>query len=627
MPTWRRLAAAALVFAVVGSGIWLALRAATGSAFVAGALSQLLGARVEVESVSVALGATVDFELTDVRIYPPRGKEPTFRVDRARASQSWPQVLAGRLAQARWSLDRPVLVVGREQGTEAGAGVRVARIPPVDLTVRDGTLVWLRPGEPAYRIERLRLDAEQPMLRNRLEGTAAGLAKLGDEAIASFSLEFQGWLDAARVQGNVNHLPLSALPRGGLPSPGGKASGRFTAFYEPGSLAGTVDMVVDRLRLAIPGFHGPIAPRETRLVADASWADGVLKLHPEELQLDDLNLSGELYIDTRPGGRVRGWLELDRFELGLRPERLQLLRLGGLRFASWSEVDRKTEKGWVEDVRLEIDVPLEELGDTIAFRRRLRAEELRIRGAVRDAVFRPGPDSAPLEEIDGDFEIEGNVLRVENLTLSRNGEPLPRIEVRVDGMHRLARLPLEERRIPKGPGVPIPGLGPACSSFRPKDPDRPPPRIHLVDFDLGHPAFLLALRDAEAWLSFPDTRLHVDRARGVFGGVPAEITGYWDYETNEVLADITYGDEVAEPPATRPEGWAEGEFRIETLYLGEWRLDDTRGRLEVVGARVAGSGIRARLYGGPLAAMGGLSLAEPDAAPFAPEPPPRRPGP
>jgi hypothetical protein len=414
----------------------------------------------------------------------------------------------------------------------------------------------------------------------------------------------------------VNHLALSALPRGSLPEPGGKVSGRFTAFYEPGKLAGTVDVAVDGFRLLLPELHGPIAPEEMRLVADASYADGVVKLRPDPLQLDDLQISGDLSIGTGRNGRVQGWLALDRFEFGGRPGRLQALRLGGLRFQSWADVDRKTEAGRMEDVRVEIDVPRRELGDAIAFRRRLAAHELRLRASVRDAVFRPRADSTPLEQINGDAVIEGNVLRIENLTMSREGHPLPKIDLSLDGMHRLARLPQAERRVPEGPGVPIPGLGPAFASFGSADPDHPAPRMHLTDFYIGYPGFLLALRDAEVWLSFPENRVRVDLARGVFGGVPAEIRGSWDYQADAVQARITYGDEVAKPASSTPEGWVEGDFQIETFYLGDWRLERTRGHLEVVAARAAGSDIRARLYEGSLTAKGSLSLAEPDAAPF-----------
>jgi hypothetical protein len=615
-PTWRRLLAAALVFAAVGAGIWLAVRAATGAAFVAGALSRLLDARVEVGSVSVELGATLDFELIDVRVYRPERQEPVFQVDRARASQSWPQVVAGRFTPNRWQMEHPVLVV-EAGGEEQGGGMsRLSQLPAVDLSIRDGVLIWLRPGEEPLRIERLRLDAEQPLLRNRVEGTAAGVARRGDRAIASFSVEFQGWLDAARVQGNVNHLALSALPRGGLPEPGGKLSGRFTAFYEPGKLAGTVDVAVDGFRLLLPDLHGPIVPEEMRLVADVRYADGVLKLRPDPLQLDDLQISGDLSIGTGRGGRVQGWLEMDRFEFGGRPGRLQALRLGGLRFRSWADVDRKTEAGRMEDVRLEIDVPRRELGDAIAFRRRLGADEFRLRASIRDAVFRPRADSSPLEQINGDAVVEGNLLRIENLTMFREGNPLPKIDLSLDGMHRLAHLPQEERRVPAGPGVPIPGLGPAFAPFGSSDPDHPAPRMQLTDFYIGYPGFLLALRDAEVWLSFPENRVRVDLARGIFGGVPAEISGFWDYRANAVHARITYGDEVAKSPSRTPAGWVEGDFRIETFYLGDWRLERTRGHMEAVAAHVAASDIRARLYQGSLSAKGSISLAEPGAAPF-----------
>ena len=79
---------------------------------------------------------------------------------------------------------------------------------------------------------------------------------------------------------------------------------------------------------------------------------------------------------------------------------------------------------------------------------------------------------------------------------------------------------------------------------------------------------------------------------------------------------MRYGDEIAAPPGPEPEGWAKGEFQIETLYLGEWRLDHARGRFGAQGATVTSPEMRAMLYGGSVTANGSISLAEEDAAPF-----------
>jgi hypothetical protein len=610
----RRLISAALLLAVAGVGLWFALRAATGANFVAGALSQLLDARVEVDGVSLELGAAIDLELSGIRVYPHGAVEPTFQAERARTRRSWPQILAGRFAPKRWELSRPVLIIEAPAG--GGRSDALDSVPPIDLSVTDGTVIWRRPGAESLFLERLRIEAEQPLLRSRVEGTAAGTARLGERDIGSFSLEFQGWLDEARLQGSVNGVDLAVLPRGSLPRPRGRAGGRVTLFYEPGSLAGTVDLQVEGFRLRLPDLHGPIAPREMRVAGEVSWSDGTLKLRPDPLKLDDFSLSGDLEIDTRPEGRIRGWVAVERFELGVRPWRLQLLRLGGLRFASWRDVDRRTEAGFMEDVRLDIDAPRSELTDVLGFRERVTPEQIRIRGRVRDAIYRPRPDSIPLEGIDADVRIDGNVLRVENLQIFRGGEPLPRIDVTLDGMHRLVRLPKAERVVPRGPGVPIPGLGPTFSSFGPREPGRPETTLRLVDFDLGHPAFLLPLRDAEVELSFPEGRLRVDSAHGVFGGVPAEITGVWDYRAETVHAHIVYADDEAEPPGPRPLAWAVGEFETPTLYLGDWLLEQARGRLRVRGADVEAREITAAMHGGKVEATAKLSLAEPDHGPY-----------
>ncbi|MFQ5697883.1 MAG: AsmA-like C-terminal domain-containing protein [Myxococcota bacterium] len=615
----RRVAAAVLALALLAGAIWTLRQATRTSALVASALGRLTGSTVEIDSTRIEVGAEFRVQLVGLRVFPRRTPaqvgplEPLLRVDRVRASTSWARLLSGRLTPGRVQLERPVLVV--EGAFQARRGSPRWSLPPANLSVLDGMLVWRPPGEAPLQISGLRIDAAKRVLGPGVEGSAAGVLARAGASVGSFAVEFRGWLDQGRVQGRVTGVDLAALPRGPLTLLKGQASGSFSVFVADGKTSATTSLEIAQLEAQLPGMHGAIVPAHAALALDLRWTPGQLQLRPNPLTLDDFRLRGDLSIDTRPRGHLRGWLALDPFSLGGPPERLQLLRIGGLRFASWKDVDRRAEAGRIEGVRLELHLPRDQVAATLAFEGRVDPQRLRLTAHVRDAVYRPNPESPPLEGIRGDITIEGDVLQVTDLEMSRAGRPLPRVDVRIDGMRRLVRLPRAERATPRGPGVPIPGLGPAFASLHSTG-EHPPARVFLRDFAIGYPAFVLPYRDVEAELSFPDGNLSLDRSSGVLGGAPAEVTALWDVAANTVEARVRYLDADASPPRPLGARWARGSIQVPTLWLGDWRVDDLEGAIEATGARVVGRGLRARLHGGATRAEGELSLALEGEAPY-----------
>jgi hypothetical protein len=594
------------------AGGWLLLRAASGTEFVAGALGALLGRRVEVGDVQLHAGGTLEVELWDLRIFEDRAPEPALGVERVVAQLRWPRLLAGQLLPATWTLERPVLRLP----SSAGAPFRL-EIPlrPLELTIRDGTVVWGETDGGAAKLTQLQVSARSRPLTRSVRGTAMGQLEHSGQTLGSFSVEFDGRSDAVEASGSVSGCDLARLPIPGLPPIRGTAAGTLTLHQDSAGRGASVNLAVTGLAINHPSLTAPIVPQDVRVVADVREDRRTLRIDFRPLVLDDLKLRGAIQVSRgeEPDARVVAQLSLDPFRLGRPGGRLQLLRLVGLRFAVWGRADERAEDGRIEDFKYRLDVPRDLLSETLAFRRKAQLQELQIDARIEDGVYRTGPESPPLEAIHGLVSVRGNRLEVYDLRMTREGRAFPEVDITVDGLDRLARLPREERRTPKGPGVAIPGLGPtfaALTSMAPKsDEER---RAVLRDLRLGYPAFVLPIRDATATVSFPDGNVLIEKLEGVVGGALAEAEALWDRPRNQVLVHLAYLDGEAPPGVVRETPWIEGSLEVETAYVGPWPLEEIEGPIQGTGARIHLPAIEARLADGRLEASGDLDLGKPE---------------
>jgi hypothetical protein len=607
---WWRMALATLLLMAIGIGVGLlfyissgpdfglVFYISSGPDFVAGALTQLLGRRVEIAELELHLGRSLEVELTGIQVFEGDGAEadhaPAFEAPRALGRQSWPRLLAGQFVPLEWTIEEPQL---RLPMTGHGGRVPQPRLPLLNLRIENGRVEWQQSEGKPILIRSIQLFARRSGLRAGLDGSLTAELVRADEAIGQMALDFQGLTGDVAIKGRLQGLDLAALPMRGLPISSGRADGHVALRVTDNTIEGSLDIGVAGFQLDLPNLNRPIAPTEVHVRTDGRWKDGVLTLYPHPIRFDDLGISGALHIWPGRPGRVHGSLVLDPFRVGGPEERLQLIRLMGLRHAIWQRIDQRAEGGWLEDMEIKFDLPLTGLDQALAFRRKLRPEELSLVARIRDGVYRPRPDSKPLEEISGEMRVRGNLLEVHNLRMARGGKPLPELELHVDGMQRLVHLPPEERKTPPGPGVPIPGLGPAFTALAKRgETDQPPVQVQLSDFQIGYTAFVLPIRNLNARLSFPDGGVAVDEAEGVLGGAPARLSAVWKRETNHLSVDIAFQDGDAPPRSESNGSWAEGYFATETLPLGNWRVDGAAGGLRATGASV--------------------SLAEPGAAPF-----------
>jgi hypothetical protein len=616
--SWRRLLALALLLAIGALAGWLLGASTSAPQLLARALSGFLGRTVELDDVTFHVGQTFQVDISNLRILDAAGTEPIFQARRARGTQRWPSLLAGRVLPLTWTLERPHLVVTLAEG-DARSGP--PRLPPHNLTVQDGTLELRIPGEESIRVVDLHLSARRTALRPSVRGNAIGAVTRGDAPVARFQASFDGWIGDAHMQATLEDLDLAQLAFGGFRPPSGSARGLAQLSYREDALDASLSLDATGLRWALPNLRGPIAPAEFHLTADASWRDGALVVRPDPVRMDDLVVRGEIEIGTRRRGRVRAELEIDDFRPGLPNARLQLLRLVGLRHKSWRDADARTRAGWLRQIEMRVDLPREGFTSSLSFRSKLTPEELTVSGRLREGVYEPSPGHPPLEDISVDFLLAGNVLSLTDLLISRSGRPLPVMQVEIDGMHRVVHLPAEERRVPKGPGASIPGLAAAFAAMQREPGDeRPEALVRLADLSVAYPGFVLPFRDGEAVLRFPDGNVLVEQADGIFGGAPARLRAFWDRPNDALSVEIEYGDGEAPPlrEAVLPpeQSWFDGRVELETLYLGPWRLDGVTGDFHGDGPTIELRNVDARLGGGALAAKGYVSLAEEEKAPL-----------
>ncbi len=615
----RRGLLAAALLALFGVAVAFGVARTSAVDFVAGAASRLLGRSVEIGAIDVRLGGRLEIELFDLRVSGDAVEAPLLEAPIARFHQSWSRLLTGRILPMAWSFERPTLRL-RADSMPGGGEAAITRVPPLELSIQDGTVLFQPRQGPPLRLERLRVTAEQAPLRAGVRGSALGGIARGDRAAGNFALDFDGWLADAELRGNLEGLPLDALPwPAAAPAPrAGDLSGTFVLALDGGAISGALDVAVTGLRYDIPEGRLPLAPQEFRLVADATWKDGRLGVTVHPLRLDDFSLSGGVTVDTRPGGRIRGRLEAAPFET--RPgTRLNLLRILGLRFETFAEFDARTTTGRVDEIRLDLDLPTGELARTFSFERATPPEELHLHARVRGATYRARPQMSPIEELEGEIDWEGDRLRFSRVRMVRDEKPLPEIDVVIDGARIFTHLPQEERKLPETPGVPLHGLGPAFASFK-ADPDAPAAdetAIELRQARVAYSGFLLPFRDGEVTLRFPVGNLKVERADGVLGGALATIEALWDRARDRIDVHVRFRD--GKPPPRRDPGpaWAEGDFSLARARIGRWPLEDVRGRLRAGAALVELSDITAKLSGGTLTARGHVSLEREGHAPFA----------
>ncbi len=603
-----------MVLALVSAAVLFGVLYAADAEFLAGAISRLTGRHVEIGRVTVHLGRRLELELEQVKISDPNrpGEPPVLEVGHARGLQAWPRLLAGQYLPLDWTLDSPLLRI--RTGAAAG-GFDLSAVPRLGLQVSDGRVELTTDSGESWSLAGLQLRAQRAGFGTRIEGEGSARLSRGESLVSELALRFSAGSDRVELRGNVAGLDLATLPKV-VVTPRGRGEGNFELTLTEASLRGRVNLDVHKLALQMPKLSGPIAPATARVSADFDWRrDGVtLDFHPFEL--DDLVVTGKLRVGTGRKGRLVADLRLAPFEPGKR-DRVSGLTFLALRFASWARVKSRIEAGVAEDIRLAVDVPTATAAESLGFDSPQPPEAFVLQLRVRDGRYRPKPDESPIENLQGELEIRGEVMEIRRMRMINDGEATPEINVHLDGMHRLVHLPDAEDHVTGGPGVDLLGLSALGAALRAGEKEATEPTVvRFSDLSLRMPQLVLPLRQAEGSLRFPDGGLVAEGVRGVLGGAPAEVGVTWTSVDDRVDVNVKYLEGAAKGgPETGPR-WLSAKVEVEELELRDWPVTQVRTRLSAERGRVTLDRLRARVAGGDLKGSGHLDLSQEGKAPF-----------
>jgi hypothetical protein len=593
----RRVLVAVLVVALVSATALAVLIYAADAEFVAGALSRLLGRRVDVGSINLRLGPRLEVELTRVRVESPDGPDapPMLEIEHALGKQAWPRLLAGQLLPLDWELSHPVLRLHAPKRADGEAEpFDFGSIPRLGLALRDGEVTYQPASGPAWTVRGLRLEAKRAVLGTRVEGEASGRVAYGERAVTELALRFTAESDQAGARGTLADLDLGALPQTALGAKG-RASGRFELEfgYDERDVEADVDLEVARLALEVPSLSQTLAPQLARLAGRATWRRGALRSRAARADSTISSPRASCFDSgTRPDRADHG---LAPFEPGdtivLNP--LTVPRRALRHLAPGRE---RIEAGVVENARVRIDVPrVSVAGGALSFDTPVASEAFRVELSARDGIYLPNPELR-LEHISGALLLDGNRMEIEKLHLTSVDGALPEMHIRVDGMHRLVNLPDAEAEVEGGPGADLAGLAAVRAALAEEDANEPaqePPEITFTDLALRYPAFVLPLREASGTLRFPDGGFTAEGVRGVLGGVPATLEVRFDRALDTLGIDVRYLDAIAPGVPSAGPRWLDAKIALPRLEVADLPLENVRANVAAEGTDVLFTDIRA----------------------------------
>lgn len=509
---------------------------------------------------------------------PPAGGGPA--PERA-PGVAWYEALAARLPHLQISGGRLLL---RE-----GAGDR--RDIEIEGLVASFERQWLRGGVGVAAQGELRV-AGSPEGRFALRGVAA---ERSDWTLRIDRLALSPV--AALAGGSIGKLALR-----------GRASGELRVEVGPrGIHAVDVDLRAPKLHLEPPfrGARMALDPAAVRLAASASAG-------PKHW-----SLTGELGVGT---------LGIP-FDANVGGDGVERVRLRAVDLAALSpladavpELERTRARGALESLRggwleaLELRFTTPEPGESAGI-----AASWRVANASVDAG-----SAGRLTGLSGEGSYDGDVLELRGVRSELEGQPLPKLDVRLAGLSHVAGFSKLRCNAP-APASALPGLRPLADWANGDDtePRRPPSwrRLRLTAYWIEHPALLCAVEALTGEVA-PDPEtggVTVSVAHAVWAGIPLRGEAHYRALPD---ADARVLVEIGPPRPPTPAdaeraGWAGGRYEFETPSLGIWKTRGAAGAFLASGAHLRLEETSLRLDPGPeLRGVVDLDLSAADRVPF-----------
>jgi len=392
----------------------------------------------------------------------------------------------------------------------------------------------------------------------------------------------------------------------------------------PGETALEMDLVITNLRSVIPGFDTgeprPVAIGRIDLAGFLDVSPNQVKLR--ELRFEDgrlrLELAGRIARPLRSASPAK--LSLALRDLDVDELRELLSWLPELRREQAVQALGRIEAGLLAHFQVDGSAPLFRWQDFLAGRERELPERFSLQADVAGARLRVG-DSDRLDELSGHLAWSGDHLDVKGARALLEGNPLPVLDLSLDGVSNFLAGDPERRRLAPG-GEPLPGLEALADVLGGEpDPDRKPleTRIRIEAEAIDHPALLWPIEGFAAAIELAPEVVSVEELRGAWAGVP--ISGRAEFaEKPERTARLEL---VAGPPASAPPvarkgaGWARGRFEVERLATRIWNHERASGRFTARGARFDFEDVEAALApSGRIFGTASLDLAHAGSVPY-----------
>lgn len=500
--------------------------------------------------------------------------------------EEWLAPMAALEALARALLD--------DSGFADGVELRGASIEFHDAKPPSGGRVALELAGLEARLRRHRiLGGADLFLRGRLleAGVERGTLEILGSRARDGSVEIALATAALDLATLAPYLPLEE-PRAPI---AGTLSGYLgTRSATPGRNTIEVDLVIAGLRSVIPDFTG-LAGGEPRPV-EAGRVDlaGFLDITDEQLQVRDLRFeNGRLRLEL--AGRIARPLRASSAaELSLAVRDLDVAELRDL-LAWLPEVRReqatrgleRIEAGRLAHLQVGGSASLSDWQAFLAGEQGELPERFSLQADVAETRLRVG-DEDRLEDLSGHLAWTGERLEVKGARAALKGNPLPVLDLSLDGVSNMLAGDPERRRLAPG-GEPLRGLGALADVLEgdPEKPDQPiETRIEVELESVHHPALLWPLERLSAVLELAPGGFRVEPLRGIWAGVPVSGQAvFTEHPERTAKIELVAGPPVAEPPAAQGPGWARGRFEMERITTRVWSHEHASGRFTAHGAR------------------------------------------
>jgi hypothetical protein len=532
-------------------------------------------------------------------------------------------------AVTRWLLSSPVLARRVE--------VRRSRITFVDETRNEL-------GREPLQLSLHQIDARltHPWLSGEADLVLSALLVAGKEA-KTVPIRAQGRKRRGsdlQLSLGANTLPLSIFEyyldaAGRSVSLRGLLSGQLsfhTRSVQHGTLA--TDWTIEDLAVALEVANDRFVLERPLLQLDSS-----VDFHPGRVRVDALRLEAK-GVDVRLQGNIdrplrlssRTQLDIESGALGL-DDLLELVR--SLPATDRENLERLLSR--VESGRID-HIGGAGVARLAQWQRLFQGELERLPPGVVLKVdvsqIRLEPEGGGLfEDFRGSLELSGDHVTFRDATALWNGEPLPTLNLSIDGVSHLFRGPESDYVMDEPVGA-LPGLDPLWEIFwGGSDSEGDSAESVAVPFrvkveSLLHPVLRWPLRDARVVIEPTETGLHFSVEEGRWAGVPISGSAVWLAESHDVLSvDLVVspeaateagsgaftGDQVRSKREVAGGPWATGRIEVDSLQVGGLHLKALGGRFALQDASIYLSQIRANLgRESRLVAHASLSLGDPE---------------